>query len=183
MSDAGPFASLGEHLKRTRIQSKESLAEVSGSVEIDEKSLERIESGIERPAEDILLLLISHFGVHDAEALRLWQLADYDTELPDQFKPDIDLVNGSKVVMLMAMDMRTLYTDGFTVEAGDNGVTLQFTQTSGKNQSSPVSRIGMSYDQAEDVLAKIGQEILKHRYTRGNLSLSSGESNSEKQAK
>lgn len=57
--------------------------EVSGAVEIDEKRLKRIEAGIERPAEDILLLLISHFGVADREAVQLWELADYDSDMPD----------------------------------------------------------------------------------------------------
>ena len=180
MSKAGPFVSLGEQLKRARIQSKESLAEVSGSVEIDEKSLERIEAGFERPAEEILLLLISHFEVQEAEALSLWQLANYDSEIPDQLKPEIDIINGSKVVMLMAMDMRTLYSDGISVESSDSGLTLQFTQTSGKNQSSPIARIGMSYEQAEKVLTQVGRALLKHRYADGNLSLSSGESKSSR---
>ncbi len=60
-----PFLPLGNHLKYVREQSRESLAEVSGAVEIDEQHLERIEAGLERPAEDILLLLINHFQVQD----------------------------------------------------------------------------------------------------------------------
>ena len=65
-----PFMSLGNHLKYVREQARQSLAEVSGAVEIDEAYLQRIEAGVERPAEDILLLLISHFGVKDREANR-----------------------------------------------------------------------------------------------------------------
>ena len=51
-----PFQPLGGHLKYLREQSHQSLAEVSGAVEIDESALERIEAGLERPAEDVLLL-------------------------------------------------------------------------------------------------------------------------------
>src|ERR1700683_4187621 len=81
-----PYITLGQHLKYVREQSRQSLLEVSGAVEIDEDRLERIEAGIERPAEDILLLLISHFGVADREAVQLWELADYDSEMPEQIK-------------------------------------------------------------------------------------------------
>jgi len=38
-----PFKTLGSHLKYLREQSSESLAEVSGAVEIDESMLEDIE--------------------------------------------------------------------------------------------------------------------------------------------
>ena len=54
------------------------MAEVSGAVEIDEQSLQRIEQGKERPTEDILMLLINHFGMQDDDAANLWQLAGYD---------------------------------------------------------------------------------------------------------
>jgi transcriptional regulator with XRE-family HTH domain len=85
-----PYKSLGSHLKYVREQSRQSLMEVSGAVEIDQRSLERIEAGIERPAEDILLLLISHFGVADREAVQLWELANYDSDMPDQIRPEAE---------------------------------------------------------------------------------------------
>lgn len=175
MSDKTPFVNLGQQLRRTREKSNQSLAEVSGAVEIDETALERIEAGVERPAEDILLLLISHFGVQENEALKLWQLANYDSELPDQLRPDIDLVTGSKVVMLMALDMRTIYSDGLAIESTDGGMTLQFTQSSGKPVPNPVARIGISYDQAEIILKQLGQALIQKRYGGKNLSLNSGD--------
>src|SRR5438309_12010771 len=73
-----PFKTLGTHLKYLREQSNESLAEVSGAVEIAEDALMRIEDGQERPEEDILLLLINHFAMPDQEAVQLWELAGYD---------------------------------------------------------------------------------------------------------
>ena len=45
-----PYQTLGKHLRYLREQHSESLAEVSGAVEIDEKLIERIEAGHERPA-------------------------------------------------------------------------------------------------------------------------------------
>jgi hypothetical protein len=51
-----PFKMLGSHLKYLREQLQESLMEVSGAVEIETETLYRIEQGVERPTEDILLL-------------------------------------------------------------------------------------------------------------------------------
>src|SRR5664279_6184040 len=79
-----PFEPLGTQLKRLREVKSESLAEVSGAVEIDEKDLTRIETGHERPSEDILLLLISHFGVQDDKAAELWELAGYDDKAREE---------------------------------------------------------------------------------------------------
>ena len=67
-----PFRTLGWQLKLAREQLKETLAEVSGAVEIDNETLELIEQGKRRPSEDVLLLLISHLGFEDTEASSLW---------------------------------------------------------------------------------------------------------------
>jgi transcriptional regulator with XRE-family HTH domain len=63
-----PYKPLGAILRHLRERNRESVAEVSGAVEIDETALGRIEAGSERPSEDILLLLISHFSVEDDKA-------------------------------------------------------------------------------------------------------------------
>jgi transcriptional regulator with XRE-family HTH domain len=163
-----PFVTLGKHLKYVREQSKQSLAEVSGAVEIDATALEQIEAGTERPHEDILLLLISYFNIQDQEAVQLWELAGYDGDVPDRLRSIEDLQVGNKnMVMLLALDMRTMYTDGLDIESSDAGLTLNFTQASIKQQSSPVARLGMSYDQAEKVIVQIQQAILEQRYNRG----------------
>ena len=60
-----PFKPLGSHLRYLREQIQESVAEVSGAVEIDMDALERFEQGVERPSEDILMLLINHFNIQD----------------------------------------------------------------------------------------------------------------------
>lgn len=164
-----PFKSLGSHLKYVREQSKQSLAEVSGAVEIDEVHLERIEAGFERPAEDILLLLISHFGVKDREAVQLWELAEYDSEMPEEIRADSGeaTLGGRPMVMLLATDVRTLYSDGVEVTVTPAGVTVQFSQTLGENQSNPVARVGMSHHQATHVIQALQQALLHAKYDTG----------------
>ncbi len=161
-----PFTTLGKHLKYVREQLNRSLAEVSGAVEIDAPMLERIESGLERPAEDILLLLISHFELPDQEAVQLWESAGYDGEVPEQLRPTVEVQAGKATVMVLALDMRTQYSDGLTIETTSAGLTMNFTQHSG-DHTSPVAKVGMSFDQAELVLKDLQQKLLQARYQRG----------------
>lgn len=159
-----PFQTLGTHLKYLREQSNESLQEASGAVEIDTEALQRIEAGTERPTEDILLLLIQHYNTHDHEALQLWELAGYDgNEAPQKVRLE-DLLgpNGSKqVVMLMTGDTRTMYSDGLDVNINQAGLTLTFTQTGGNGRHTPVGRVGMSYDQAVQVMKTLHEALVK----------------------
>ena len=159
-----PFTTLGKHLKYVRKQLDQSLAEVSGAVEIEENRMARIEAGQERPTEDILLLLISHFGMQEQQALQLWELADYGDELPDQIKPDIEHIVNKSVVMLLAMDTRTIYSDGVEADVTKAGITLSFTQAGGQSATTPVSRIGMSVEQAQEVLNTLQTAILQAKY-------------------
>ncbi|MDB5170036.1 MAG: hypothetical protein JWN82_432 [Candidatus Saccharibacteria bacterium] len=178
-----PYQTLGKHLRYLREQQRQSLAEVSGAVEIDEKSLERIEAGQERPAEEILLLLISHFDMQDQEAVQLWELAGYDGSTPGQIRPeDIlqDLASGNKpVVVLMGVDSRTMYTDSVRIDADKAGIVMNFGQLNSKKQQQPVAKLGMSYEQAETVLRELQRAILHGKYTSGPKSLPPSTSSSE----
>lgn len=174
MSEPSPFDTLGKHLRYVREELQQSLEEVSGAVEIDEQLLARIEAGEERPTEDILLLLISYFGVRDYEAVRLWELADYATDLPEQLQPDIDNQTG-KVVMLLAMDMRTIYSDGLDITTTPAGITLGFTQAGSRGRQTPVARIGMSHQQAQQILTQLAQALLAAKYNQGPRRLSAGD--------
>ena len=160
-----PFKPLGGHLKYLRELSHQSLAEVSGAVEIDEATLERFEAGIERPPEDVLLLLVSYFDMKDHEAVQLWELAGYDGEVPEQIRPSSDVnVDHKNVVMLLAMDVRTVYTDHLEVATNHAGVTLSFAQTTASNKTAPVARLGMSYEQAIQVVNNLQLALLKAKY-------------------
>lgn len=158
------YAALGKRLKYARETNKQSVAEVSGAVEIDENDLQKIEAGVERPSEDILLLLISHFDIQDNEALRLWEMANYGTEIPDELKVDLDIQGAQKVVMLFAQDLRTMYSDGVDIAVNNAGVTLSFTQSTAPGQSMPVSRVGMSIEQAQQLLNGLQMALLREKY-------------------
>src|SRR3989337_1467201 len=73
----GSYKQLGRKLKELRGRASETLAEASGAVEIDVRELAAIELGQARPNEEVLLLLISHFGVKDEDAVKLWEMAGY----------------------------------------------------------------------------------------------------------
>lgn len=146
-----PFKNLGEKLKTIRQKLHESVAEVSGAVEIDEQSLQRIEQGRERPSEDILLLLINHFGMQDDDAAILWQLAGYDN--PDDegsHNHSTGQQDGQNrtMVMIMAVDPRVIYSDGAQVTANASGVILGFSQGVGTPAAITTAKIGMSREQA-----------------------------------
>jgi transcriptional regulator with XRE-family HTH domain len=173
MNDAKqePYSMLGKHLRYLREQHRESLAEVSGAVEIDEATLARIEAGHERPTEDILVLLINHFNMQDQEAVQLWELAGYDSDNPDKAKLDDilqDALAGHKpVVVVFGVDGRTMYTDSVQIEANEAGIVMNFGQLNSKQQQQVVARLGMSYEQAETVLHKLQRSLLHAKYNRG----------------
>lgn len=166
MKEVNPqYVALGNRLKYARETNQQSVAEVSGAVEIDENELQNIEAGVARPSEDILLLLISHFDIQDSEALRLWEMANYGTEIPDELKVDIDVQGAQKVVMLFAQDLRTMYSDGVDIAVNTAGVTLSFTQSTAPGQSMPVSRVGMSIEQAQQLLSGLQMALLREKYS------------------
>ncbi len=155
-----PFKNLGQRLKLIRQKLHESAADVSGAVEIDEKTLGEYEEGRQRPSEDILNLLISHFGMQDDDAANLLQLAGYD---PAPGKEDeSDEVSSNRAgVLVMAIDPRIIYTDGMHVNAGPNGVVLSFAQMSGSQQPLVTARVGMSREQARSVISTLQASLDK----------------------
>jgi transcriptional regulator with XRE-family HTH domain len=161
-SSRKPFRALGGRIKRNREQRHESVVEVSGAVEIEADVLERIEYGTERPSEEILLLLISHFEIEEDEAADLWELAGYNSE-------DMDVVGGSvyesgiaptQTAFVLPMDIRVVYTDMVNVIVNNYGVVMNFIQNSGpNNQPLAVARVGMSREHAESVIQILQQTL------------------------
>ena len=149
-----PFQPLGAQLKKLRERLQETLAEVSGAVEIEVDSLQHIEQGKERPSEDILDLLISHFNIKEAEAQKLWKLAGY----PEQDMRERS-EEGSSVVVL-PIDARVTYTDMLNVTVNDYGVVMNFMQTGGpENKPLVVTRLGMSKDHARSIIALLQRTL------------------------
>lgn len=151
-----PFKPLGERLKTIRQKLHESIAEVSGAVEIEEQKLQQIEQGHERPSEDILMLLINHFGIQEDDAAHLWRLAGYDQPQQDG---DNDIQNGRTMVMIMAVDPRIIYSDGVQVTANASGVVINFMQGVGTQHAMTTSRIGMSREQTVGLIHTLQQAL------------------------
>jgi len=152
-----PYKVLGSALKKLREKLRENLAEVSGAVEIDMDMLNSIEQGTVRPSEDILLLLMAHFGIRDDEATKLWTLAGYDHPAASPI-PNIDI--NSQNVMIMPVDTRIVYTDMVNVMVNNYGVIMNFMQSIGpNNQPLAIARVGMSKEHARSVLEVLKQTL------------------------
>lgn len=149
-----PFESLGKELKKLRSQRNESLAEVSGAVEIEIDELSDFEKGISRPGEDILALLINHFEMKDKDSDKLWNLAGYEgSDSSNGFVASDDAVLQSLPVFVLPIDARIVYTDLVHVMVNNYGVVVNFMQSAGpNNQPLAVSRIGMSKEHAYSLL-------------------------------
>jgi transcriptional regulator with XRE-family HTH domain len=151
MSDLqkSPYLTLGKNLKQLRHRANESLAEASGAVEIDVRELAGFELGKARPSEDVLLLLISHFGAKDDEAVKLWEMAGYGMDkIPASRMANSD----SKTVIGTTDTGRVLYTDIVDIMVNNYGVVMNFMQGGPKGSAHPVARIGMSREHAKSVL-------------------------------
>lgn len=176
-----PFLPLGAQLKQTRQKRQESLAEVSGAVEIDVEVLTEYEKGALRPSEDVLLLLISHFAVKEDHATKLWELAGYDQDdVPATHMMNDDEGQAKSVVAVMPVDTRVVYTDMVHVMVNNYGVIMNFMQGSGpNNQALAVSRVGMSKEHARSVL-EVLQKTLEQAEQTSPKSLPKPRSQSQK---
>ena len=179
MSDEiqAPFQFLGQKLKMLREGKNESLAEVSGAVEIAENDLLAFEAGRTRPSEDILLLLFSHFDIESSRAEELWRLAGYDGH-PDNNSEEIQTPPSSlhQQTMMVMIDPRIMYSDGVEAIAGNRGVVLNFSQMNGPGgQPLMVSRIGMSREQAQQLMGILHQVLYDLDNPQNNKQLGQGD--------
>ena len=156
-----PYKILGGRLRMRREKLSESLAEASGAVEIDVEDLEKIEMGLERPSEEILMLLISHFDINEDEATELWELADYIEEKSNTSGTMFEAGKGNETTaFVLPMDIRVVYTDMVHVMVNNFGVVMNFIQNSGpNNQPLVVARVGMSREHAESVIQILQQAL------------------------
>jgi transcriptional regulator with XRE-family HTH domain len=166
-----PFRPLGRKLKNLRVQAKESLAETSGAVEIDVRELASFELGRARPSQDVLLLLISHFGTKDDEAVKLWEMAGYGVE-----KVAISLIDSSSQSAPSTPDNRILFTDIVDVMVNNYGVVMNFMQSGPGNSTSSVARVGMSREHAKSIL-KILETTLSQTERRQSGKITSPKDN------
>jgi transcriptional regulator with XRE-family HTH domain len=144
------YKQLGKKLKELRTQANETLAEAAGAVEIDVREMAGFELGQARPSEEVLLLLISHFGAKDEEAIKLWEMAGYGTAKISA----THLGNNERSSYETAKpDKHILFTDTVDVIVNNYGVVMNFMQGGSPNASpSAVARVGMSREHAKSVL-------------------------------
>jgi len=156
-----PYKSLGLQLRSLREKEQESIPDVSGAVEIESELLVSIEEGSKLPSEDILLLLISHFGLKNEEAMRLWRLAGYDNLDESTKTSSYENLNHQSAVFLLPIDSRIVYTDMVQVTVNNFGIVINFQQNNTQQTNTPltVARVGMSREHAETVVS-ILKEVL-----------------------
>lgn len=148
-----PYKSLGRRLKLIRERQQQTVAEVSGAVEVDIEDITSFELGASRPSEDILLLLISHFDIKDIEADKLWDLANYSQAANQEQETKAGMI-------VSPNDARVLYTDLVYITGNAHGVVMNFMQESGpQGQPLIVSRVGMSREHAKAVLRVLNQTL------------------------
>ncbi|MEX2006890.1 MAG: helix-turn-helix transcriptional regulator [Candidatus Saccharimonadales bacterium] len=146
---ANPYQLLGKKLKSLRNQANETLAEASGAVEIEVRQLASFELGHSRPSEEVLLLLISHFGTKEDDAVRLWEMAGYAMEKI----PIAHMVSEQNSQNPATHDSPILFTDIVDVIVNNYGVVMNFMQNTGqKTPPRAVARVGMSREHAKSVL-------------------------------
>lgn len=144
-----PNKKIGEFLKQRRESIHESLAEVCGAVEIDLEMLHKIETGQILPSEDILLLLISHLNIEEKDAMRLIDIAGYDQTQP------LNEEAIRQMFMVIPFDNRIMYAEDIQVKLDKKGVVIEFLQANINGQKTAVSRIGMSKEQANEMLKMV----------------------------
>lgn len=149
------YKNIGQLLKFYRETKNESLAEVSGAVEIDIDTLHRIETGVELPSEDILLLLISHFDLEEAAADKLLEMANY----PSLEGGLLDAAAAKQIMMLIAMPNHAAYAEQFEVIKGQEGLIIQFSQPGAGGQATPVSKVALSPKIAHNLAQAINDSL------------------------
>jgi transcriptional regulator with XRE-family HTH domain len=166
MKENQPYSQFGERIKALRSQYMRTPAEVCSAIEIDEKRFSSFESGESRPSEDILVLIINHFGLEGDQADELWRLAGYrgkpseDAYFGIDDEPMGQLPYEHVAIGLTISDPRVIYTDMVQVLANDFGVIMNFLQGAGSSsQPLAVARVGMSKDHARSII-KLLQKTL-----------------------
>ena len=167
-NSTSPFRPLGKKLKALRSRANETLAEASGAVEIDVRQLASYELGQSRPSEDVLLLLMSHFGALDDEAVRVWELAGYGVNK----LPIVHMVSDEPQTqqVISSVDSHVMFTDVVDVVVSNYGVVMNFMQSGGPT-SKPivVSKVGMSREHAKSILRILQTTLAQTEHNAQNL--------------
>ncbi len=170
----GPYEALGRKIKHLREQWRQSLVEVSGTLEIDESTLLSIEKGQIMPSENVLNMLISHFLLTDEQADELRNLAEhYNAQMGDALMGGIEDMLMKQIVMYLPVDNKAIFTDSMNATVNDHGVVLQFMQNGPDGKPLPIGRVGMSREHAERMIKVIRSTLDQHDKTNDSKLLPS----------
>ena len=173
MENTQPYKDFGKELRRLRAEAKKSVMDMSGAFEYDLNQMERIEAGQERPTEELIVLIISHFDLDETAAVKLWDLAGYN-------QPDADSGETEATPVLLPMsEAKIIYTDMVNVNANNYGVVVNFLQSLGGNsQPMAVSRVGMSLEHAESFMKVLEKTIGQVRNQQADAKKTDGKKDS-----
>jgi hypothetical protein len=158
-----PYRALGARLKFLREQWQQSLSEVSGTLEIDEKILKSIESGKTLPTNGVLDMLISHFLLTEDQAQDLRDLVEDQQDISSEaIASNLEDMLMKQIVMYLPIDNKIVYTDTMHATVNDHGIVMQFMQQVGQNQPAVVSKVGMSREHAEKVIEVLQNTLKQH---------------------
>lgn len=177
-----PYESFGKKIKKIRTESNKSLRDVSGAVELAPDQLSKIESGILRPSEELIAMLVNHFGLSQDQTEELLKLAGYNHEIKevlvlknklrkkyddhDHPKFEQDTI---KHLLFYLNNSHIYYTDEVKVSTNKHGITIQFMQSlpvskdKEHNRSIIVSRLGMSAEHANVLAQVLGEAVQKFK--------------------
>lgn len=162
-----PYKQLGNKLKKIRLASKVDLSDICSAIEIDEKMLRSIESGSTRPDEDILELLIRYLNISEREADNLWDLAGYE-EINEIENPQENLMQKGLVMLVASLgDNKVNYSDSIDVSGDNNGVVIKFSQKNGQTKTTEISKIGLSYETAHQLITNLQKAFIQKQLSSG----------------
>jgi len=166
-----PFVKFGEVLHTLRRTYHVSKKEFCGALEINEDYLAKLEEGLEKPSEELIEQMISHFSLDDNLADNLWRLAGFSNERLEDVM--------AQTAMLPLSELKVAYTDMVHVSINNFGVVLNFMQNIGPNNNPVVvSRLGMSKEHAKSVVDVLSRTLKasSEQLTKKPLELPSGDS-------
>lgn len=181
-SNKRPYKALGDRLRFLREQWQQSIHEVSGTLEIDEKTLKSIEAGQVLPENEQLDMLINHFLLTEDQADDLRELAEFDQSKTSDgvFSGALEDILTKQIVMYLPIDNKVIYTDGMHANVNDHGVILQFMQQlPNASQPAVVSRVGMSREHAERIINVLQQTLDQYDKNKQPKSLPASDQDSK----
>jgi transcriptional regulator with XRE-family HTH domain len=160
-SKNNPYYLLGDRLRDIREENKQTIDQVSGSVEVDSEQLVKFETGQELPDEDILHLLISHFNLKNDQAKKVWQLAGYDNFIDNLYHETPENSIQVPTIVIIPFENKIIYSDLVQMTANNHGLILNFMQSSTHKNNQPqlVSRIGISKEHAVDIIKMLSEAL------------------------